>query len=137
MNAASAAPSTVSPLTAALRAHAAERDARKARLAASVESALTIGDDLENNCRAALGMQLHACVQNQAALEGAVRALRLQVATLGKRAAGYGAAYDALAAAVAVADAGAMDAYLRSTDGVLARIGDNLEWVAGRLTAEE
>lgn len=135
MNAASAAPSTASPLTAALRAHAAERDARKARVAASVESALTIGDDLENNCRAALGMQLHACVQNQAALEGAVRALRLQVATLGKRAAGYGAAYDALAAAVA--DAGAMDAYLRSTDGTLARIGDNLEWVAGRLTAEE
>ncbi len=132
-----AAPPAVAapPLAAAFKAAAAERDARRMRLDKAVEATLLVADDLENNCRAALGLQLQAAVSNVGRLEASIRALRGQVAGLGRTCAGHAAAYDALAAAAA--EAGPVDAYVRNTDAALARIVDNLEFVAGRLTSDE
>jgi hypothetical protein len=135
LSSSSSSASSTSAATAVFKAHVAERDARKQRLDKAVEQALVIADDLENNCRAALGIQLNTAVQNQQRLEAAVKGLRTQVAALGKTCTSYGAQYDALVAAVA--ELGSMENYLRSTDGNLARVVDNLEFVAGRLASEE
>jgi hypothetical protein len=134
----STAPSTTASASAmglVLRAHAAERDARKQRLDKAVEHVLVVADDIENNCRAALGMQLQAAAGNQAALEASVRGLRTQVASLGKVCTTYGQQYEALVGAVT--ELGPMENYLRQTDGALAKVGENLDYIASRLTSEE
>lgn len=133
-SAASAATPT-SPLAGLMKQHITDREARKQRLDKAVEQTLVIADDLENNCRAALGIQLSNSTNNTHILEQSVKALRQHVATLGKTCAIQSQQYDALAAAVA--DLGSMEAYLKNTDGLLSRIGDNMEYIKTRLTSEE
>jgi hypothetical protein len=100
-----------------------------------VEQTLLIADEIENNCRAALGIQLSTSVANQQKLDAAVKGLRTQVAALGKTCAGYGAQYDGLVAAVG--ELGSMESYLRSTDRQLERVVEGLDFVASRLASEE
>ena len=129
------APRLSQALTAGWREHAARREQRRLELARAVEHCLGVADEVENNCRAALGLQLNAAVSNQAALEATARDLRLHVAGLARRCAAHGAAYEQLAQAAA--DVGSVGAHLRATDAALARIGANLAFIGGRLTAED
>jgi hypothetical protein len=115
--------------------HVAEREERRAQQARAVEQALLVADEVENNCRAALGLQLNACVANQAVLEASVKGLRLHVAGLTRRCHAHGAEFDRLAQAAA--DVGGLAAQLRATDDSLARIGGTLAWIEGRLGSDE
>jgi hypothetical protein len=133
--ASTSASSPASALSASWREHSQRREQRRHEQARLVEQCLTVADEVENNCRAALGLQLNAAVSNQGALEATVRDLRLHVAGLARRCAAHGAAYEQLAAAsLEVAGVGA---HLRATDAILARVGANLEFIGARLTAED
>jgi hypothetical protein len=121
-------------IAAVLKAHTAEREARKQKLDRTVENVLIIADDLENNCRAALGMQLNNCVTNQHLLEASVKSLRQQVAALGKQCTAYGAQYEGLVQLVN--EVGPIDGYLKQTDAALQRIGDNFDFIAAKLSEE-
>jgi hypothetical protein len=130
-----ASSSSSSPLTSILQTHATERTARRQRLDRAVEQVLLVADDVENNSRAALGLQLNSCVANQQLLEQGVKSLRQQVGALGKSCSAHGQAYSGLAAAVT--EMGNMEAYLRHTDDALARIGADFVAVEKRLAQEE
>jgi hypothetical protein len=105
---------------AVFRAHTAERETRRGALDRRVEATLLIADELENNCRAALGMELNAAIAAQGTLEHAAATLRGQVVALGKRCAAFGAQYDGLARAVA--EAGPVEPFLEGCEASLARI---------------
>jgi hypothetical protein len=135
MSSSATAASPAAALTSSWREHVQRREQRRGEQARLVEQALVVADEVENNCRAALGMQLNAAVANQAALEATVRDLRLHVAGLTRRCAAHGAAYEQLAAAAL--EVGSVGAHLRATDAALARIGGNLEFIGARLTAED
>ena len=127
--------SPAAALSATWREHAQRREQRRLEQARLVEQALGVADEIENNCRAALGLQLNSAVSNQAALEATVRDLRLHVAGLTRRCAAHGAAYEQLAAAAL--EVAGVGAHLRATDAALARVGANLEFIGARLTAED
>lgn len=121
-------------LTALLKAHAAERDARAKALDRRVEAALQVADEIENNGRAALGMELNQVIANQNHLEHAVRQLRAQVGALAKQSAAYGKSYAGLVKAVG--ELGSPEPFLTGTAASLERINGHFEFVAGRLTSE-
>ncbi len=127
--------SSSAALSSSWREHSARREQRKLEQSRLVEQCLGVADEVENNCRAALGLQLNAAVGNQAALEATVRDLRLHVAGLARRCAAHGAAYEQLAAAAR--DAGGVGAHLLATDAALARVGGNLAFIGARLTSED
>lgn len=128
--------STVSlPVSQTFKNHTQERDIRKQRLNKAVENVLVIADDLENNCRASLGLQLNNSINNQHHLEVAVKNLRTQIATLGKTCSTYNAQYEALI--TSVDELGSAEEYLRNTDSILQRIGDNFAFITDKLTSEE
>jgi len=123
------------PVSQTFKNHTQERELRKQRLNKAVEQVLMISDDLENNCRATLGMQLNNSINNQHHLETAVKSLRNQIATLGKICSTYNTQYEQLI--TSVNEMGSMEEYLRQTDSILQRIGDNFTFITDKLTSEE
>jgi hypothetical protein len=123
-----------SALSALAKQHAAERENRKVQLERKVETVLVIADDLENNCRAALGIELNSCVNNQAQLEFATKQLRQQVGNVGKKCATYNQQYNALISSVS--DLGSIDTFLRNADATLEKIGENIDATTQRLQRE-
>ena len=95
------------PVSQTFKNHTQERELRKQRLNKAVEQVLMISDDLENNCRA----------------------------TLGKICSTYNTQYEQLI--TSVNEMGSMEEYLRQTDSILQRIGDNFTFITDKLTSEE
>lgn len=124
----------MSALAALVKQHAGEREAQKQALEKKVELTLVIADDLENNCRAALGIELNSCVANQPQLEFAMKQLRQQVALLGKKSTAYSQQYTALVASVN--ELGSLEPFLRGAEGSLDRIAEQMDAITARLTGE-
>lgn len=118
-------------LAALLKSHAAARDQRAKSLAKCLSDALVVAEEVQNNCRAALGMELNSCASNQLHLEHAVKQLRSQVAALTRQGAAYTRAYAALARAAS--DLPPTGAFLSAMHASLTRSNENLEQVASRL----
>jgi len=126
--------STASPLTALAKAAGAERAARRAALDRHVEAALLAADVLENDVKAAVGLQVNAALALGGELDAAVRGLRGAVAELPRKSAAWAAGYDALVARAA--ELPPVEPFLRATDASLARTGAALEAAAARLVTE-
>ncbi len=118
-------------IAALLRAHMAEREARGAEISRRVAAALVAAEEVENNYRAALGLELNSCVSNQAYLERTLRQVRAQIAVLAKQCAAYGRDYAALEQGVA--RAGPPAAFLEAVGASLQRTNGHLELIAARL----
>ena len=114
--------------------HLAEREVRRAEQNRLVEQTLVITDEIENNCRAALGLQLNACVANQSVLEGSVKGLRSNVLALTKACQTHGAAFDQLANAVG--SLGSLSYHLKETDATLGRLTTTMTWIEQKLGEE-
>ena len=122
-------------IQALLRAHTADRDARAAAISQRVAAALVAAEEVENNFRAALGLELNSCVANQAFLERTVRQLRAQVAAMARQCAGYGRNYAALEEGLA--RCGQPAAFLEGVSGALARANAHMEQITARLEGGE
>jgi hypothetical protein len=109
----------------------AEREARGAEISRRVAAALVAAEEVENNYRAALGLELNSCVSNQAYLERTLRQVRAQIAVLAKQCAAYGRDYAALEQGVA--RAGPPAAFLEAVGASLQRTNGHLELIAARL----
>ncbi len=118
-------------MTALLRAHTAERDARAGEISKRVASALVAAEEVENNFRAALGIELNSAASNQMHLERTLRQVRAQIAALAKQCVQYGRDYTALEQGVA--RAGPPAAFLEAVSASLQRTNGHLELIASRL----
>ncbi len=114
--------------------HLSEREVRRAEQNRLVDQALVITDEIENNCRAALGLQLNTCVANQSVLEGSVKVLRANVLALTKTCQAHGAAFDQLTNAVA--SLGSLSNHLKETDLTLSRLSTSMTWIEQKLGEE-
>lgn len=132
--AAHSAASSSSPLTALARAAGADRAARRAALDRSVEGALLAADVLENDVKAAVGLQVNAALALGGELDAAVRGLRGAVSDLSRKSGAWAGAYDSLIARAA--ELPPVEPFLRATDASLARTGAALEAAAARLVTE-
>ena len=65
-----------------MKAHAAERAARKGELERRIDGALDAAEDVENNARACFGIELRTVESNQQQLEASAKQLRAQVRDL-------------------------------------------------------
>ena len=122
-------------IQALLRAHVADREARAAAASKRVAEALVAAEEVENNFKAALGLELNSCVANQASLERTVRQLRAQVAAMARTCAQYGRDYAALEQGLA--RAGPPAAFLEGVSGALQRANAHMEFIATRLEGAE
>ena len=114
-----------------MAAHTAEREARAADISKRVASALVSAEEVENNFRAALGIELNSCVSNQAYLERTMRQVRAQIAALARQCAQYGRDFSALEQGEA--RAGPPAAFLEAVAASLQRTNGHLELIAARL----
>ena len=118
-------------ITALLKAHSAERESRSTEISRRVAAALVSAEEVENNFRAALGIELNSCVSNQAYLERSMKHVRAQIAALAKQCTAYGRDFAALEQGVA--RAGPPAAFLEAVSGSLQRTNGHLELIAARL----
>jgi hypothetical protein len=121
-------------VSASWQKHLADREVRRAEQNRLVEQALVITDEIENNCRAALGLQLNACVANQSVLEGSVKGLRANVLALTKVCQAHGAAFDQLTNAVS--SLGSLSNHLKETDASLSRLTSTMTYIEQKLGEE-
>jgi adenosyl cobinamide kinase/adenosyl cobinamide phosphate guanylyltransferase len=122
-------------LSSVLKEHRAAREARKETLARRAEAVIVLADEIENNARVCVGLELNNSVSNQRYLDDAVRALQREVAALAKVTANYAAQHEALLAAVA--EVGSIDPWLRYAEGSLRNTQANFEYIAKSLTADD
>lgn len=127
--------SAASSVSSLLKQHEHERKERKHRLDRAVEAALIIADDLENNCRAALGMELNNCVTNQHHLDLAIHSLKLHVKGLASKCTNYNQQYDGLVHSIN--ELGSVERYLADTDTSLAKTASNFDYITAKLLSEE
>lgn len=116
-----------------LKQHAKERAVRAKALDGKVERVLLAVDTLENDVRAAVGLQLNSVIANQQYLEASVRVLKQQVGVVSKRCVAWGGQVDALKASAA--EIGGLQAYLEKCDATLARVNEHLEVAAVKTEA--
>jgi hypothetical protein len=121
-------------VSASWQKHLADREVRRAEQNRLVEQALVITDEIENNCRAALGLQLNACVANQSVLEGSVKGLRANVLALTKVCQAHGAAFDQLTNVVS--SLGSLSNHLKETDASLSRLTSTMTYIEQKLGEE-
>ncbi len=131
-SASSAAPAAA--LAALLAAHERERDTRAGAVSRRCADALALAGEVENNARAVLGLELNSAIANEAALRGAVAALRANVGALARECAAHGRAYAALAHAAE--EAPPTRTFLDAVQGALARSNAHMAAAAERLTRE-
>jgi hypothetical protein len=122
-------------LSSVLKDHRAAREGRREALARRAETVIILADELENNCRVCVGLELNNSVANQRYLDDAVRALQREVAGLAKAAAGHAAAHESLIAAVT--EVGSLEPWVRHAEATLKGINANFEYVAKSLTADD
>jgi hypothetical protein len=121
-------------LDALIAAHEESRSERSFELMKRCNDALSLAEEIENNARAMVGLELNNCIANQDALKTAVRQLRAQVAALNRQCTGYGRAYAALAAAVS--NSGSHRAFLEEADAALDRTNAHFAFIAEKLQRE-
>ena len=119
------------PLAALLKAHAAAREQRARALTKALGDALVVAEEVQTNCRAALGLELNSVASNQLHLEHAVKQLRAQIAALTRQGGAYARGYVALVRAVS--ELPPTGPFLAATEAALARTNEHLAFVAGRL----
>ena len=118
-------------LAALLSDNLRAREARSVALSKRVAEALSIADELESNCRAALGIELNSCIANQNHLEAAVQKLRAHIAALARAAPVYAKDYAALARAAE--ELGSPQPFLEGINASLQRSYAHFDYIAGVL----
>lgn len=122
-------------MNALVKEHTAHRAARAKVTDHKVEQVLVAVDGLENDIRAAVGIQLQSVVNNQQQLEVATRKLRENIGGLTKRCTQWNQQTDALKQSVR--EIGSVAAYITACDAQLQRINEQLEFAAERLGSED
>ena len=125
---------TMSALESLLTSHEAARTERTFENNKRCGTALALAEEVENNARTMVGLELNSCIANQDALKTAVRQLRAQVAALDRQCKGYGRAHVSLTNAVA--DAGSHRAFLEDMDATLERVNSNFAFISEKLQQE-
>lgn len=122
-------------MNALIKEHTAHRAARAKATESKVEQVLVAADGLENDIRAAVGIQLQSVVNNQQQLEVATRKLRESIGGFTKKCTQWNQQTDALKQSVR--ELGSVAAYISSCDAQLQRINEHLEFAADRLSSED
>lgn len=121
-------------LDALLTSHETARTERAFEHNKRCSNALALAEEVENNARSMVGLELNNCIANQDALKMAVRQLRAQVAALNRQCTRYGRAYASLTNAAA--DASSHRAFLDETNAALERANAHFAIVAEKLQHE-
>lgn len=117
-----------------MRQHSRARAESRVSLERSISTCLDVADELENNTRACLGIQLKSVQTNQAALDGAVRKLTKEIVDVTKRLTTYRAQHEGLIASMR--DAGSVATWLTQSESALAGIQDNFSTIERILTSD-
>lgn len=129
-----AAASATASLSSLLAAHERDRELRASALARRCADAITSADEVENNARAVLGLELNSCIAIEQALKVALQQLRMQVASLARECTAHGRAYGALVKSTQ--ELGSPRDFFETVNASLARSNANMASVAERLTRE-
>jgi len=128
-----AAGSSAPSLTAVVKAHGAERAARRADLEAHAAAALAAADALTSDATAALGLELATVAANGVALESSAARYVKQIGELARVSASYRASFDGLAAAAhhlgSTGPSGGIAVWLERSEAALAGVAANFATV--------
>ena len=120
MLAMSGTPAMQAALLPILKAHAAERTTRKAELERRIDGALDAAEEIENNARACLGIELGSVQANQQQLEASAKALRTQVRDRSHQFGAHNDKYDALVGSLD--GMGSVATFLQQSDAILTSV---------------
>jgi len=93
-----------------------------------VDGLLDAVEDVENDARTLLGLELASVVANEAQLDAAMKRYVRQIGELGKVSAAYRGSYEGLT--TAVASLGQLGVWLEQSESALRSAGDNLAAIA-------
>lgn len=124
-------------LAPTLRAAGADRAARRADVERRVDAALDAAEELENNARACLGIELQNVATNHKHVEAAARQLKGQVRELARQFRGHVERVDALADTAANSGVGALPTWLTQSEAILASIRGTFSSIEASLAGED
>lgn len=130
----SAASSTDSDFTIILKEQAARRQAHKQVQERRIHQAITIAEEIENNCRACLGLELQSVQHNNKQLEESIKKLTKFTVQTGKDT--VQSFKDLEALQDQVAEVGNMATWLKQSEAVLGTVASNLAFIERSLSSE-
>ena len=132
-------PSTLmqAALAPELKAASVERSSRRAELDRRIDVAADAADEIENNARACLGIELQSVAANHRHVEAAARQLKSQVRELARNFRVHVDRYEALTDAAANAGISSLPTWLAQSEAILDSIRSAFTTIENSLAGEE
>lgn len=126
-----AAPPPGAAAAAAVKARGIEREVQRREVQKAAATAIELSEEVENNTRACVGIQVASMIENQRHLVGAVESLQRDVRDIERSAAAHAKAYAGFVRSIG--ELGSLASWLKESEHFLAEAGENMAFCEAAL----